>query len=239
MKKILLHVISMFAVALALAGCYGPGGQMQMPQQASFQMQPQQQYAQPQPVIVQYAPQPQQQQPQQQYAPAPQPQYVQYAPQPQYAPVMYAPQAAPVPVVAPQAAPVAPAPQAAPQSLSAPMVAASFSPQQVQPKYIGTQAGCQLFEMELDNGPVTMAKCKGTDGPVFMQVSAANVANLREAKRNKLILDEPEQQVQQVDTRKVSTVVAGNIDPPMSSKPTVSAFNGILDNVGDAQYRPR
>jgi hypothetical protein len=163
MKKFVIAIVS---ILFLLTGC-GPQ-QTQIPfGYAPMQYQPYpQQMVQPQQAQqMQYAPQPYQQP---QFAQAPVQQVTQQVPvQPVQQPVVDAPQTN----------------QPRIQNIGL----------QIRPTYKGTVAGCDLFQMDLDVGPVTMAKCKGFDGsPTFIQVSPATMerANLELKDKGKLVFNE-------------------------------------------------
>jgi hypothetical protein len=137
-----------------------------------------------------------------------QPQAQQYLPQPQMQREAYyvqqpAPQLQQVqPLQVPQQAQLqAPQPQQEMVSFPVPAQIQNQFPQpqsplgymqnvglKLQPKFQGKVSGCDLFEMDLDVGPVTIAKCPGFNGPTFIQVSPATVHS------PKLVFNSPKKQ---------------------------------------------
>jgi len=169
----LLQLVSFSTLVLVLSGCLT--GCMQSPtpyglnltqypvqQQSPLPMAYQQIAAQPQ---MQQVPQQIQQQPQQ-----PQMQAVQYQ-QPSPSPYQQMGNPPPQQPAGPTMQNVGYIPSVGSPSL--PINSYTQGALPVTPKYLGNTDGCDIFSMNLDQGAVTMARCKGPNGPVFMQVSSA------------------------------------------------------------------
>jgi hypothetical protein len=162
MKKLTL----LFAIATIV--CVSACQPIQLTLPAAAQNQPQQ------PVVYQTQPQMQQTsyQPQQQQYYQPQPQQQQQM-QPQQQPQQYYQQPQ-------QQQPVLSYTVNPNQPVQPTMQNTSYSPATtgglpIQPKNVGKLQGCDIFEMSLDVGPVTVARCPGPNGqPSFTQISSAS-----------------------------------------------------------------